>query len=141
MILSSDILESQFGPTAVEILYQSGDERIIITKVEKNGQILELSQVRFLDPGKAEYPEVHKKVLGGESMGKAFRAAGIPFLRKVNTTEKRVVPADQGPWYDDSRAATFVDVEILVGPNRKPYAKINESYSPLAGWPESGNDI
>jgi hypothetical protein len=136
-LLSSDILEAQFGPTEVVVLHQNGSERIICTKVLAGGQVLELSRVLFEGAGVEKFPEVHRAVVAGQSMGKAFRAAGIEFVRETKGAYQQLLPASLKRWFDSSEAATVVDVSILVGADQIPYAQILEVYSPAVYWPSS----
>jgi para-aminobenzoate synthetase component 2 len=122
-ILSSDILEQQFGPTEVEILSQDDKSRTIRTKVIATGHVLEESHVVFDRAGITEFPLAHSDVLKGRSIGKAFRDRGIKFTRLEHGLNK----ADTG---------TVINVSILVGPHKTPYAEIVETYSPAVVWPE-----
>jgi hypothetical protein len=136
-VLSSNVLEQQFGPTEVEILLQNDRNRIICTRAVYGGQVLEISYVNFVRSGVAGFPAVHQTIVAGESMGKAFRKAGIRFHRIVQAAHKYAVPESFKQWFDNAGAATVVDVTILVGPDRTTYAKILEIYSPLVKWPQS----
>ena len=80
-MLSSDILEKQFGPTKIEVLYQDTQTRAIRTLTVSGGQVLELSHVKFLDPGITKFPDIHQEVVEGKSMGKAFRDHRVRFER------------------------------------------------------------
>jgi len=136
-MLSSDILEAQFGPTEVAVLHQDNLERIICTKVLASGQVLELSRVVFGGAGAEKFPDIHRAIVAGESMGKAFRAAGIEFVRETKGAYKQTLPANLQQWFGSSEAATVVDVSILVGADQVPYAQILEVYSPAVRWPHS----
>jgi len=139
--LSSDILEEQFGPTAVNILHQDNTIRIIQTFVIKTGQVLELSLVRFLPEGVAAFSAVHQSVLSGDSMGKAFRAAGVEFRRETEFACHHNVPSALQRCFDSQEPATVSNVRILVGPDKVPYATIVESYTPITKWPHLFGDI
>src|SRR5665213_2595733 len=128
-LLSSDILEQQFGPTEISVLHQDGSARLICTRASADGQVLEVSRVRFM-PGTDQFPKTHQAVLDGQSMGKAFRADGIKFERKVKTAYRQFLPASFNQWFDNNEIATVVAVSILVGPNETRYAEILEIYSP-----------
>jgi hypothetical protein len=134
--LSSDILERQFGPTELEALHQDDATRIICTKVAGTGQILELSQVTFLEAGMDEFPEVHQAVINGVSMGKAFAGHGIAFTRQTKAAYDRTLPFGFEQRFNSDKPATVVAVTILVGPEQTPYAEILETYSPAVAWPE-----
>lgn len=123
-ILSSDILEEQFGPTEIEIVSQDDSKRVIRTKVIGSGQVLEESVVQFLPEGVAQFPQTHQTVMDGLSMGKAFRKDNIDFVRRVREVSRQ--PGKE----------TVVSVLIMVGPNKTPYAEILETYSPEVNWPE-----
>ncbi len=134
--LSSDILEQQFGPTEVKILYQDNNRRIISTKVIASKQILELSEVKFMQKGIDAYPEIHRAVVGGKSMGKAFRNQGIAFTRQTNVATEKVLSSSFNTKFRSNGASTIVDVSIFVGASRVPYAQILETYSPDVVWTE-----
>jgi hypothetical protein len=133
-VLSSDILEAQFGPTEVEILHQDKSERIICTKLVETRQVLEVSHVRFIYEGVSRFPEVHESVLKGWSMGKAFRDAGIEFRRNVHAGFKYNLPPHFTKIYGSEDAANVLRVEIQVGPSGLPYADILETYHPAVDW-------
>jgi hypothetical protein len=133
--LSSDILERQFGPTNVQILYQDDASRSICTKVVATGQVLELSRVAFLQPGINEFPEVHAAVVAGQSMGKAFKTRDIPFHRETHAAFQFDLPDGFCRQFKSSGLASVVEVSIFVGQQKIPYAKILETYSPAVSWP------
>jgi len=133
--LSSDILEQQFGPTTVKVLRQDNAVRVIQTVVTKNQQILELSLVRFEPAGIAAFPEVHATIKSGQSMGKAFRAKGIKFLREEEFACYHAVPLAIQKMFDTERPALMVGVSVLVGPSKILYATIVETYTGTVTWP------
>lgn len=133
--LSSDILEQQFGPTAVNVLYQDDAIRIIQTVSVETEQVLELSIVRFLPGGAQAFPEVHQAVVSGQSMGKAFRAANVAFRREEAFACKHTVPPALQQRFASDQPATIVGVRVLVGEQHIPYAEITETYTPSATWP------
>ena len=136
-ILSSDILERQFGPTELEILWQDDKTRIICTKVADGGQVLELSQVAFHQAGIDGFPDIHKEIVDGKSMGKAFAGQGIDFNRQVRAAyeyDQRTLPAGFTERFGTVEPATVIDVSIQVGPGGTPYADILEVYSPAVSW-------
>jgi len=138
-VLSSDILEEQFGPTKVEVLYQDAVTRIICTRALASGQVLELSYVAFVKSGAEKFPGAHRSVIAGESMGKAFRTAGIKFTRQQQTACRYNLPENFERWFERPGAATVVAVSILVGPGKTAYAEILETYSPEVQWaPQAG---
>jgi hypothetical protein len=136
--LSSDILEHQFGPTELEVLQQDKSQRIIATKAVGSGQILELSQIRFCPEGVGVFTAIHQKILAGSSMGKTFREQGMAFERQVHAVyrcEQQDVPAIFSKRFGTSEGRlTVIDVSILAGPHRTPYADILEIYSPEVAW-------
>ncbi len=134
-LLSSDILERQFGPTKLSVLYQGGSSRIICTRAKAGGQMLELSFVNFIAAGVEKFPEVHQAILDGVSMGKAFRAAGVAFSRKERTVDSQALAASFGRQFGGEGSATILEVTILAGPDETPYAEILETYSPAVRWP------
>src|SRR6185312_16548110 len=117
--LSSSILERQFGPTEIEVLYQEGLSRVIRTKVSATGQVLELSQGSCQPAGISTFPEPHKEVKNGASIGKAFTAADIGFRRLthgVHTCKPTQLPDEMKRQFDAEGYAIVVEVSILVGP-------------------------
>lgn len=133
--LSSDVLERQFGPTLLEILRQDDTGRVIATKTADGSQVLELSQVSFRPEGIAAFAGIHRKVMDGASMGKAFREAGIAFKRQVRGVHR---PDSTPPVFSQRFGAagppTVIDVSILAGPGETPYADILEVYGPAVSW-------
>jgi hypothetical protein len=138
--LSSNVLEQQFGPTEVEILYQDAAVRVIYTKVVSSGQILELSRVEFMQQGITAFPEVHRAIVTGQSMGKAFRAQEIAFVRESQYVCKYVLPDEFNDRFDNAGPSTVIAVDIFVGVQKTPYAHILETYSPAVIWPSSGGE-
>jgi hypothetical protein len=135
-MISSDVLEAQFGPTEVDVLFQNQSERIIQTRVLATGQILELSWVSFNQDGIGEFPEAHARIAGGESMGKVYRSLGIDFRRNTTSVTKINVPKNLEQRFGTSGLATVIQVEILVGPKKTQYCTILETYIPELIWPE-----
>lgn len=135
-MLSSDILEQQFGETTVEILHQDSKSRIICTKVISTGQVLELSRVVFDPKGAAQFSKIHQTVKTGKSMGKAFKDAGVDFVRQTQSVSIQKLPPNFGKQFGSNKPATVVEVAIFVGTDKVPYARILETYSPFVGWPE-----
>ncbi len=136
-VLSSDILEQQFGPTQILILYQDHAVRIICTQATATKQILELSLVTFTAARKQAYAFVHATIQAGYSMGKAFREAGIPFVRDVQSMQQQELPSNFERLYKDKAAATIIVTDILVGQEQTSYAHILETYSPAVRWPDT----
>jgi hypothetical protein len=136
--LSSDVLEQQFGPTSVEILHQDARTRVICTKVISSGQILELSRVEFIQSGADMFPDVHAAVVAGQSMGKAFRAHGIAFIRQAEAVYRHILPDGFNRRFGSKGEATIVVVDVFAGDSRTPYAHILETYSPVVAWPAPG---
>lgn len=141
-LLSSDILERQFGPTEVEILRQDDTTRIICTKTA-SGQVLELSQVVFHQQGIARFPDIHREIVTGKSMGKTFAAHDVSFERQVHSACKydRALPAGFTERFGASEPFTVIDVSILVGPDATPYAGILEVYSPEVSWQLASGEV
>ncbi len=143
-LLSSDILERQFGPTELEILRQDDKTRITFTKAADSGRILEISQVTFHEEGIAAFPEIHREVVEGKSMGKAFAGHNIAFERQVRGAclyDQRVLPSGFTKRFGSSEPATVIDVSIAVGPGGAPYADILEVYSPGVSWNLNTGDV
>lgn len=131
--LSSDTLERQFGPTELGVLLQDGTGRVICTKTP-DGHILELSEVIFRAEGIAAFPNIHREVTGGASMGKAFKARGVAFRRVVHGAYRFSPPTAFSDRFGATKPATVIDVSILVGSGVTPYADILEIYSPEVAW-------
>lgn len=144
-MLSSDILEQQFGATKVVIIKQTSGYRIIKTVANTNGQTLELSLVTFTR-NTARFPDIHKKIIKGSSIGKAFKQAGVSFVRTVHSiTHAPLQPTLQSS-FNDTRLATIVDVDIYVGDDMVHYCHIIEIYSSEVDWPQpktptNNNDV
>ncbi len=141
--LSSDILERQFGPAEIKVLLQDGAARVICTE-SAGGQVLELSRVFFKQPVAEGLADVHREILSGTSMGKAFRQRGIVFKRRtrgVYLCGPGRLPAAFRARFGERGPATVVDVSIVAGPRLAPYADILEVYSPAVSWPAAGRAI
>ena len=136
-LLSSDILEQQFGPTEIEVLSQDGDKRVICTRVAHSRQVLEISTVKFIAEGAKKFVQTHQAVLDGMSMGKAFRRDKIDFIRQIQKIYRQELSANLEQQFGETGEATVVSVLILVGPGKTPYAEILETYSPAVDWPQT----
>ncbi len=132
--LSSDILEEAFGPTRIRIAYQDDDVRIIRTET-MDGRVLEISRVTFKPSGTAGFPDIHRRVVGGVSMGKAFRATGIPFTRHEQAIYSCELPEAFSRTFGLEGKATVVKVSVSVGEHGLHYADMTEVYSPAVDWP------
>lgn len=135
--LSSDILEDQFGPTVVKIVHQDETTRIIQTVVANTGQVLELSLVRFIPVGVVAFPEAHRTITSGESIGKAFRAQGIEFRRNEQFACRYPAPHEIHQLFKTDKPTVIVSVQILVGPDQTPYADIIETFTGDVVWPKT----
>ena len=133
-MLSSDILEQQFGPTELVIVSQNKKHRTIQTIATQSRAVLELSIVTFDTMNITLFPEIHEQILQGSSMGKAFRDAAIEFVRDVHFVTRNVIPAKIQTMFSSQDAATIIDVDILVGPNKSHYCHITEIYNPIVAW-------
>lgn len=132
--LSSDILQQQFGPTSLFVVFQAGDERIVQTVA--GDKILELSCVRFDTIGRQQFPVVTHAIDNGASMGQAFRDAKIPFTRRTAFVSKIAASQFFKDIFTDSSPLWVVGVDVLVGGKNTPYASIVEFYNPLVVWPD-----
>jgi hypothetical protein len=133
-MLSSDILEQQFGQTELNIIKQTPEYRIIQTVAKKDSAVLELSFVTF-DRTDA-FPIVHAQVLKGSSMGKAYHASGIEFERDIKSVSKLPVPISLQNYFQQKGLSTIVEVSILVGQDHVHYCDIIEIYHPSVKWPQ-----
>jgi hypothetical protein len=132
--LSSDILEHQFGPTSLKILHQDDKIRVIQTIVTKTNQILELSLVRFIPDGVTAFPDIHRQIVAGQSMGKAFRDNDITFQRIEQCACRTSAPLAFAKIFG-TKDMTVVSVQAIVGPAKTPFAQITETYSSVVQWP------
>lgn len=137
-VISSDILESQFGPTNIEVIKQDNNSRLIYTKVIATGQILEVSKVQFKTPVLSQFFVIHQEIMTGKSIGKSFRKHNVDFIRQQKSVHKKFIPAYDA-FFGDNRPATVVEVSIFVGPEKVHYADILEIYSPDVQWPMLDN--
>lgn len=135
-MLSSEILEEQFGPTRLVVLKQNKKLRIIETVTKDSEQILELSMVTFDKQNIHTFPEVHKEILAGQSMGMAYKNAGIRFIREITSTIHAQLPLELESEFNQKGLATIVEVDIFVGEQKAHYCHILEIYSPAVTWPE-----
>jgi anthranilate synthase component II len=134
--LSSDILEQQFGPTEVEVLFQDGHQRVIKTKLVATGETLEISFVRFQQTGTEAFPQIHSEIVGGTSMGKAFHKHGVAFRRQERPGGRSAIPSELASYFNELGDGQVLKVSITVGDEQLPYAEIIETYSPKVKWPE-----
>lgn len=135
-VLSSDILETQFGPTAIDVLYQDDTTRIIQTRRASDGHILELSYVLFDPQGVKTFPEVHQKIRDGESMGKAFVDAHVEFVRETTAVFRSHVPSVFQKKFNSTAMPWVTNTTILVGSDSVRYATVLEMFHPDVQWPE-----
>lgn len=133
-MLSSDVLEKQFGPTHVEVMRHDTATRIIRTLTEAD-QVLEVSWVVFEPAGVQSFTGVHEEMGRGASMGKAFESAGVKFTRKNERSRRLLLPFFNEEHFDCEGRATASEVDVVAGDERIPYASILEIYSPAVRWP------
>ena len=136
-MLSSDILEQQFGPTELVIVSQNKKHRTIQTIATQSHAVLELSVVSFDRMNTILFPEIHEQILQGSSMGRAFKNAAVDFFRDVHFISHSAVPANIQTIFTNQNAATIIDVDILIGPDKIHYCHITEIYNPIVVWPIS----
>jgi hypothetical protein len=134
-MLSSNVLERQFGETRVVIMKQNTDYRIIKTIAVSSNEILELSLVTF-DQNTVPFPDIHQQIIDGASIGKAFEHAGVPFIRTTHSVIREHIPKQLQLYPTDKMPATIVDVDIYVGDEAIHYCHILEIYSPIVNWPQ-----
>lgn len=136
-LLTTDIMEAQFGPVEASVLFQDERRREVVVRVRRTKQVLEFARVTFAPAGAAAYPAIDRRIRGGALMGKAFRDAGVEFRRRQEPPARRelsgrlreLFAAGDGP-------GLCVSASILVGPEELPYAENRETYSPAIEWPE-----
>jgi hypothetical protein len=133
-MLSSEILEKQFGPTRLVILKQNSRQRVVETVVVDTEQVLELSVVTFDTQNVHTFPEIHKEIMAGTSMGKAYKKAGVSFNRVVKSIVHSPLPAVLESEFDQKGLGTIIEVDILVGKQKAHYCHILEIYSSAVKW-------
>jgi hypothetical protein len=138
-MLSSDILEQQFGHTHIIVIQQNDQFRIIQTIAANSGEVLEVSLVRFDQSNINSFPDVHRQIIAGSSMGKAYKKASVPFVRNVISTTKSHLPPGLQSHFGVSGPATIIEVDIYVGTDKTHYCNILEVYSPKVTWPGTFN--
>jgi hypothetical protein len=139
-MLSSEVLESQFGPTRIGVLYQDDTDRVIKTVAYAREKILELSWVKFDPDGKDVFPDIHDAVAEGASMGKAFCDAGQTFTREVRAIGNIMLPDTYRQRFGNSLPATVAETDIFIGSEQTFYCHILETFSPDVSWPEIAGD-
>lgn len=134
--VATDFLEQHFGPVHAHILRQDESVRIITVETEKTNRVLECAVVRFLPQVATKYPEIHARIVGGELMGKTFRAAGISFVRNELACVVRPLDGTSSRLFAGATGlVTLKYVDICVGSDQEVYAHNLELYSPLVPWP------
>ncbi|CAN5410902.1 hypothetical protein BH10PAT4_BH10PAT4_0750 [soil metagenome] len=133
-MLSSDVLEKQFGPTELRILQQTNKYRIIQTIAVNTKMVLELSFVTFDRIN--VFPAVHQLILDGGSIGKVYKEAGIFFYRDVRSISTSPVSNILKRFFELSQVLTIVEVSIFVGPEKSHYCDIIEIYAQSVEWPQ-----
>ncbi len=133
-MLSSEILEKQFGPTRLLILKQNSKLRIIETLSEDSEQVLELSLVTFDQKNTHAFPGIHKKIVAGSSMGKAYKQAGVTFIRKIQSIVHTTLPPILESEFSQKGIATIVELDVFIGKQKLHYCHILEIYSPVVVW-------
>ena len=131
--LASDVLEQTFGPTALSVMHQDEHIRVICTKAQADGKVLEIAGTTFNEAATHQFADVHIAIVSGQPIGKAFRQSGIQFVRKVRLLRTQNVP-DSLRSYFGSDTATVMLVDIHVGPEETLYAQSLEVYTPDVYW-------
>lgn len=138
--LASDKLEKKEGPTEIEVMFQDENSRIICTRSVGDRSVLEVSLVIFAPDAAESFPDVFEAMKNGESMGKAFRSRGIEFHRQINSGSTCDLPPAFERWFGNAKGATVIDLVAAVGPDRKPFAKILETYR-SGIWPQFTGEL
>ncbi len=138
-MLSSDILEQQFGPTQLVVVMHSSLYRIIQTIAVNNDEVLELSLVTFDPEGIRLFPHIHKTIENGESMGKAYRNANVAFTRTVRSVNSGSLPKSLQAHFTSTGLATIVEVDVFIGEDKTYYCHVLELYSPAVDWPDASS--
>ncbi len=131
--LASDVLERQFGPTSMDILHQDDSIRVICTKSQKDGQVLEVAGTTFIDAATKQFASAHSTVVGGRPIGKTFKELDIPFVRKIRLMHSQNLPAALYSYFGTA-AATVMLVDLYVGSEETYYAQSLEIYNPQIHW-------
>lgn len=134
--LASDVLEGQFGPCEIEVLYQDNAERLAAIKTLA-GEVLEIAMTNFDGRGAEEFRDAHEAIIGGGAMGKTFRDLNIPFHREMKAIGKRALAENFTPLIDSSRPGTIIRANIYVGQSKTLYAQVTEVFSHKVKWPVS----
>lgn len=132
-VISSDVLEQQFGTTSLQVIEQGDHERIITTSAESTDAVLEISWVRFKNTN--THRDIQKRIRAGTSMGKAFRSQNIPFTRKIVVSGKVAAPPFAQNLFQSKAEVTLVEISVYVGLEQTHYADITELYAPEVDWP------
>lgn len=131
--LASDVLERQFGLCTLTVLQQDESTRFISVE-NAEGDTLELARVDFTEKGIQEFADTHNAIVGGKSMGKAFRDEGIEFTRELTLARRQTLPDNLRTRFDLGGLATVMLLDIYVGTQSVRYAQILEVYSPEVNW-------
>ena len=134
----SDFLQTQFGNTKIQVLFQDTNERYVYITTEQ-GIGLELARVCFEPAFSILYPEVFTLVSSGGFIGKTFRTKKIPFYRDTQKEYISAVSRDISEAFNNTRNATVVEVDIYAGMSRTHIATITEIYSSIVQWPGRQN--
>lgn len=133
-MLSSDILESQFGGVDLHILKQTDEQRVIQTIARDDDSILELSFVTFIN--RDAFPDIHERIVNGTSMGTAYRDVNIAFERSVRSIRRAVIPQKLQRYIPSPQPSTIIELSTFVGPKKIHYCDIIEIYSSKVHWPQ-----
>lgn len=134
--LASDVLEGQFGPCEIEVLYQNDRERLAAIKA-LTGEVLELAMTHFDEQGARKFGDAHDAIVAGGAMGKTFRELEIEFHREVRAIGRQALAKSFATFIDTNGPATIIQADIYVGPSRTLYARVTEIFSHRVVWPTS----
>lgn len=131
----SDFLQTQFGNTEIEVLFQDTCERYVYITTEQ-GMGLELARVCFKPAFNLSYPEVYQVVINGGFIGKTFRSKKIPFYRDIQNEYTALASHEISEAFNHARTIRVIEVDIYVGNSHTHVATITELYSSAVQWPE-----
>ncbi len=134
--LASDVLEQQFGPCEIEVLYQNEVERLAAIKA-LTGEVLELAMTNFDKQGTLAFRDIHEKIAAGAAMGKTFHEMNVIFTRELRAIGRHALSASFAPYIDTSHPSTVIVADIYVGPAKTRYARVAEVFSHKVQWPHS----
>ena len=137
--LNSDLIERRYGSYGVEIRDADGDRRVasLYSGPADRPTTRTYAITEFLHPDLAAYRRQHEKIVGGDSIGSTFRAAGYDIRKQSLFIGELEVPAGYttlaGLMKVDFPAMLAVHQYLFVvskDDNNWSYARITEVHHP-----------